>query len=93
MNVDKEWQIRGKICVFRVRDDEKYVVVVDYFVKFCKVLSFDFNIEEGIIDSKIQLGKGQIGNVKGCFRFSDKYNVVYNLEFCKVDLSVRLLLR
>jgi hypothetical protein len=26
MNVDKEWQIRGKVCAFKARDDERYVV-------------------------------------------------------------------
>ncbi len=93
MNVDKEWQTRGKIRAFRARDDEKYAVAADHFAKFCKVPSLDSNIEEGITDSKTQSGKGQTGNAKGRFRFSDKHNAAYNSEFRKVDMSARLLLR
>lgn len=93
MNVDKEWQTRGKICAFKARDDERYAVSSDHFTKFCKVPSLDSNIEEGITDSKSQSGKGLAGNAKGRFRFSNKNSAAVNSEFRKVDMSARLLLR
>ena len=57
MNVDKEWQIRGKVRAFKAKDDERYAVSADHFTKFCKVPSLDSNIEEGITDNKTQSSK------------------------------------
>lgn len=53
--------------------------------------SLDFNIEESIINCKCLFSKGLVGNIKGCFGISYKNYIVWNLEFYKIYISVRVL--
>ena len=48
LEVDKEWQSRGKVRTFKAKDDDRYAVSHEHFRKFCMVPSLDENIEEGI---------------------------------------------
>lgn len=55
------------------------------------MFSLDFNIEEGIINCKCLFSKELVGNIKCCFGISYKNNIVWNLEFCKIYMSVKFL--
>lgn len=74
MNLYKEWQSRDKIRAFKARYDKTYAVSSNYFTRFCKVPSLDFNIEEGITNCKCPSSKESAGNIKCRFGISYKNN-------------------
>ena len=89
MEVDKEWQNKGRLRAFKANDDTKYSVSADHFSKFCKTPHLDENIEEGIMGH----GQKSSNNAEKNFKFRNKQNVSRNQELRKVDIAARLLLR
>ena len=89
MEVDKEWQSKGRIRSFKAHDDARYAISSEHFSQFCQTPHLDSNIEEGIMGQPNRKGAGP----EKRFKFQDKQNVSRNSELRKIDLGARLLLR
>jgi hypothetical protein len=94
MNVDKEWQIRGRSVLSKqgmMRNTQYQQPILQSSVK-CQALIVI--LKRVLQIAKLKSSKNSTTkNWKGNFKFSDKNSGVYNSDFCKVHMSARLLLR
>ena len=72
MEVDKEWQSKGRIRSFKAHDDARYAISSEHFSQFCQTPHLDSNIEEGIMGQPNRKGAGP----EKRFKFQDKQRLL-----------------